>query len=54
MPVTTSKDNKGCFSRWGSSGKKYYYKCGDSAARERAKLKASKQGSAAYASGYRG
>ena len=53
MPVTTSKDSKGCFAQWGSQ-KKYYYKCGDNAARERAKLRASKQGSAAYASGYRG
>lgn len=54
MPVTTNRDSKGCFSRWGTSGKKYYYKCGDSVARERAKKKAEKQARAIYSSDYRG
>lgn len=53
MPTRTGKDKKGCFARWGSKTK-YYYKCGDKAARERAKKKADKQGQAAYAAGYKG
>lgn len=53
MPTRCSKDSKGCFCRWGSQ-KKYYYKCGDAAARERARKKANKQGQAAHAGGYRG
>jgi len=54
MPVITGTDSKGCYSRWGGHGKKYYYKCGDKAARERAKRKAGKQGQAAHARGYKG
>jgi len=54
MPVIISLDSKGCFVRWGKSGKKYYYKCGSKVARERAKLKAEKQARAIYSSGYRG
>ena len=50
MPTRTGKDKKGCFARWGESGKKYYYKCGDSEAREQAKRKANKQGRAIEAS----
>ena len=53
MPVRCSKDKKGCFCRWGSQ-KKYYYKCNNKAARERAKEKAGKQARAAYWSGYKG
>jgi len=53
MPVTTSKDKRGCFARWGSQ-KKYYYICGDSASRERAKKRAEKQARAIYSSGYKG
>ncbi len=52
MPVTTNKDNKGCFAQWGSQ-KRYYYKCGDNAARERAKKKAETQARAIYSSGYK-
>lgn len=44
MPVKSGKDNKGSFMRWGSSGKKYYYKAKDKASRDRAKAKATKQG----------
>lgn len=52
MPSLPGKDRLGCFYRWGNSGKKYYYKCGDKTAAERAKAKADKQGKAAYSSGY--
>lgn len=52
MPSRAGKDSKGCYYQWGSSGKKYYYKCGDKAAGARAKAKADRQGAAAYASGY--
>jgi len=48
------KDSKGYFCRWGSHGKKYYYKKGDKASMERARKKADKQGAAAHASGYQG
>jgi len=52
MPTHTGQDAKGCYARWGSSGKKYYYKCGDDEARERAKERANAQGRAAHAHGY--
>jgi hypothetical protein len=54
MPVMTGHDSQGCYSRWGGSGKKYYYKCGDKDAEARAKRKAGKQGQAAHANGYTG
>jgi hypothetical protein len=54
MPVHTGKDSKGCFAQWGSSGKKYYYTCGNDSARKGARAKAAKQGAAAHASGYQG
>ena len=54
MPTKTGKDSKGCFARWGSSGKKYYFKCGSKVAQKRAIKKANKQGAAAYAHGYKG
>ena len=44
MPVQLGKDKDGCFARWGDAGKKYYYTCGDEAARNAAKTKAYKQG----------
>lgn len=53
MPVKCKKDSKGPYAQWGS-GKKYRYKAGDKAGRERAKAKAEKQGAAAFASGYKG
>lgn len=52
MPVRVRKDSKGCFARWGEQTK-YYYECGDANARERAKAKAAKQGTAVHASGYK-
>lgn len=53
MPVKTGKDNKGCYAQWGNSGKKYYYTCGNEAARNAAKVKAHRQGAAAEAAGYK-
>jgi hypothetical protein len=52
MPTVCSKDSIGCFCQWGNQ-KKYYYKCGDDAARERAKDKANRQGQAAHSGGYK-
>jgi hypothetical protein len=46
MPVQLGKDNQGCFARWGSQGKKYYYTCNDPNARKKAKDKALNQGKA--------
>ncbi len=53
MPFISRKDDKGCYIKWGESGKKYYYQCGNKKARESAKAKAEKQKSAIYASGYK-
>jgi hypothetical protein len=53
MPSNSGKDSKGCYWRWGSSGKKYYYACGDSGASKGAKAKADKQGQAVYSTGWR-
>lgn len=46
MPVQTGKDREGCFARWGTRGKKYYYPCGDESGLGEAKSKAYKQGQA--------
>ncbi|HWB89493.1 MAG TPA: hypothetical protein VG872_09855 [Acidimicrobiia bacterium] len=54
MPVHRGKDGKGPYYQWGESGKKYHYESGDKRSRERAKDRATKQGQAARASGYRG
>ena len=43
MPIQYGKDKKGCYVKWGRSGAKYHYKCGDASARERARKKANKQ-----------
>jgi len=53
MPVICSKDSKGCYARWGS-GKKYYYKCGNTKARKEARHKAHLQEGMARKSGYKG
>lgn len=50
MPIKRGTDIKGSFYRYGTSGKKYYFKAGDSASRERAKNKAGKQAQAIKAS----
>ncbi len=58
MPVqrgTTTRDGERiCFYRWGQSGKRYFYECGNERARKQAKARAEKQQSAAYSSGYEG
>lgn len=53
MPVHTGKDAKGCFAQWGSQ-KKYYFTCGNEAARKRAQSKAEAQGRAVRAQGWTG
>lgn len=50
MPIKRGTDSKGAFYRYGSSGKKYYFKIGDKTSRERAKKKAGKQAQAIKAS----
>jgi ATP-dependent protease ClpP protease subunit len=45
MPIRSHKDSKGCYMQYGGQAK-YYYTCGDSEARERAKEKAAKQAAA--------
>jgi hypothetical protein len=44
MPVKIGSDKEGCFAKWGKSGKKYYYPCGNEDLRNAAKQKAYKQG----------
>lgn len=50
MPVTTGMDDTGCFKRWGSSGTKFRFPCGDAGKRKEATAKAQAQGRAAKAS----
>jgi hypothetical protein len=54
MPVHRGKDSKGPYYQWGDSGKKYHYQAGEKKSRDSAKQKATKQGQAARASGYKG
>lgn len=44
MPIQLGQDKKGCFARWGKSGAKYHYTCGNDDARKNAKKKAYQQG----------
>src|SRR4030067_3041308 len=44
MPVKTGKDSKGCFAKYGDSGKQYYFTCGDKVSMGKAKQKAMIQG----------
>jgi hypothetical protein len=53
MPVHSGKDSKGPYKQWGDSGAKYHYEPGDAESRKRAEDKATKQGQAAYAHGYK-
>lgn len=53
MPLIRGRDEKGCWIKWGMSGKKYYYKCGNAISREKAKEKALTQARAIRASGYK-
>ena len=52
MPVRTGQDSKGCYAQYGNQ-KKYYYRCGDETAKERAKRRAERQAQAIRASGYK-
>ncbi len=54
MPVHRGADSEGPYYQWGDSGTKYHYKPGDRASRDAAKRRATKQGQAAHAHGYRG
>ena len=54
MPVKRCQSGGKPGYRWGDSGKCYTYTAGDAASRERAKKKATAQGQAARASGYKG
>lgn len=54
MPIVRGFDNKGCFYRYGETGEKYHYKCGDESARQRAYGKAMEQEIAIISSGYSG
>lgn len=54
MPVHRGKDSHGPYYQWGDSGKKYHYEAGSKPSREAAKKKATKQGQAARARGYKG
>lgn len=54
MPVhRTTAGSKPAY-QWGEHGKKYTFKAGDKASRRAAKAKATAQGQAAHANGYRG
>ncbi len=44
MPVNTGKDKDGCYAKWGESGKKYHYECGNEKEKKEAKRKAIIQG----------
>jgi hypothetical protein len=44
MPVELGRDKEGCFARWGKSGARYHYTCGNEEARNSAKEKAYEQG----------
>ena len=50
MPVNTGREQGKCYARWGSKGKKYYYKCSDPKAKARAEASALRQGRAIKAS----
>lgn len=52
MPTVRGIDRKGSFMKWGSKGKKYYYKKGSIKSLERAKGRANLQGRAINASRY--
>lgn len=54
MPVKRCMKNGRPGFKWGDQGKCYTYNPANDASRERAKSKASKQGRAARAAGYKG
>jgi len=43
MPFIFGEDNRGCYVKWGPSGKKYHYTCGNERGRVAAKAKADTQ-----------
>ena len=53
MPIRYGSDQNGCYVAWGISGKKYYFPCGNTDAKDKATQKAIAQMKAIYASGYR-
>jgi hypothetical protein len=53
MPVERGKDRIGPFYRWGKHGTKYRYTPNDARSRESAHARATRQGQAAHAHGYR-
>lgn len=53
MPVHSGKDSIGMYYQWGNHGKKYYYKNRNKVSKDLAKRKATLQGIAAHANGYR-
>lgn len=53
MPVYLGHDSEGCYAKWGSGGKKYYYQCNNAESRARTIKKANEQAKAAYSSGYK-
>ena len=44
MPIQRSKDTKGPFYRWGTTGHRYYYISNNKTSRDKAYEKARKQG----------
>jgi len=58
MPLMYGKNNSRkaakCYVKWGRSGKKYFYTCGNVAARNRAIAKAEAQRTAIFSSGWTG
>jgi len=53
MPVQFGRDAKGCWARWGGSGKKYRFPCASRRGKAVAARKAGAQGAAVKRSGWR-
>lgn len=53
MPIHTGKDSRGSYYQWGNHGKKYYYIVGNKMSRDTAKMKARRQATAVYSTGWR-
>ena len=53
MPVERGRDRIGPFYRWGKHGAKYRYTANDAPSRAAARARATRQGQAARAHGYR-